>query len=262
MIRSVTAPDGVEIACEVSGTGPPLVLVHGAGSGSWGFALLRPLLEPLHTVWAVDRRGRAPSGDAEAYSLDQEVADVVAVLRAAGEGAVLVGHSYGGLLAALAAPELPGLPALALYEPPMGGVLASAERIERWERLIESGERELALREFLGEVGGYGEADIEAMSATPAWELRKQVVHTVPRELRAELGYALDSRALAAVQAPVLMLLGSESPAWAQRSTPAYAEGFPDARVRPLEGQGHGATVSGPESLATELAGFLGSLPT
>ena len=143
----------------------------------------------------------------------------------------------------------------------MGGVLATDERMERCRRGSRPASESSRCTEFLGDVGGYSQAEIDAMPGTPAWELRKQVVHTVPRELRAELGYALDSRALAAVQAPVLMLLGSESPAWAQRSTPAYAEGFPDARVRPLEGHGHGAAVSGPELLATELAGFLGSLP-
>lgn len=260
MIQRVIAPDGVEIACGISGEGPPLVLVHGAGSGSWGFALLRPLLEGRHTIWAVDRRGRGESGDAPEYALEREVADLVSVVRAAGEGAVLLGHSYGGLVAAVAAPELPELPVLLLYEPPMGGALAPADRIARWESLIEAGERELVLREFLGEVGGYRESEIEAMESTPAWELRKQVLHTVPRELRAELGHVLDQQALGGVRTPVLMLLGSESPAWARRSTGAYAQAFPDARVRSLEGHGHGAAASAPELLAAEIADLLSSL--
>jgi pimeloyl-ACP methyl ester carboxylesterase len=261
VIELVNAPDGVGLACEVSGDGPPLVLVHGAGSGSFGFALVRTLLEPRHTVWTVDRRGRGQSGDSAVYSLEREVADVVSVVREAGEGAVLLGHSYGGLLAAGAAAELPELPALVLYEPPMGGVLASAERIDSWEALIEAGELELVLREFLEEVGGYGRADIDAMAGTPAWELRKQVLHTVPRELRAELGHSPDGDALGRVGAPVLMLLGSESPSWARRSTQAYSSELPDVRVRALEGHGHGAAVSGPELLAAEIADFLASVP-
>ena len=56
------------------------------------------------------------------------------------------------------------------------------------------------------------------------------------------------------------MLLGSESPAWARRSTGAYAQAFRDARVRALEGHGHGAAASAPELLAAEIADFLSSL--
>ena len=52
------------------------------------------------------------------------------------------------------------------------------------------------------------------------------------------------------------MLLGSESPDWARRSTDAYSEAIPNAEVRILEGHGHGATTSGPELLAAEIARF------
>jgi pimeloyl-ACP methyl ester carboxylesterase len=57
--------------------------------------------------------------------------------------------------------------------------------------------------------------------------------------------------------APTLLLVGSESPSWAKRSTEAFASAIRDARVHVLEGHGHGASVSGPELLASELRGFL-----
>ena len=116
----------MRIACEASGDGPPVVLVHGAGSARWSFDLLRPHLEPSFTVIAIDRRGRGDSSDGEGYELEREFEDVAAVVRDAGEGAALVGHSYGGLVAAGAARLLDGLERLVLYEPPMGGVLATA----------------------------------------------------------------------------------------------------------------------------------------
>ena len=56
---SVTAADGATITYERAGSGPPLVLVHGAlnnGLVSW-FAI-RPLLEQNFTIYAMDRRGR------------------------------------------------------------------------------------------------------------------------------------------------------------------------------------------------------------
>jgi len=257
MTRLVRAPDRVEIACEVEGAGPPLVIVHGAGSGSFGFAALRPHLERRFTVWTVDRRGRGESGDAPDYAIEREFDDVAEVVRAAGPGAYLFGHSYGALISAAAACRLPELPGLCLYEGPMGGVLAKAERIERWADLLAAGERDLMVREFLDEVGGYSQEEIEAMAATPVWELRRQVAPTVPRELRAELAYALDRDALGALGVRTLLLVGSESPSWATRSTDGYAAVLPDVTVHTLEGHGHGAAATAPELVAAEIGEFL-----
>jgi pimeloyl-ACP methyl ester carboxylesterase len=257
VLRHVTSSDGISIACEVSGEGTPVVLVHGAGSARWSFDLVRPQLDGRFTVIAIDRRGRGDSSDGEGYELEREFEDVAAVVRDAGEGALLVGHSYGGLIAAGAAQLLDGVPRLVLYEPPMGGVLAGDELIDRWERLIRDGDRDLMVREFFREVAGFAEDEIDELALSLVWERRKEISPTVPRELRAELAFRLDRAALARITTPTLMLLGSESPEWAHRSTDAYSEALPNARVRILEGHGHGATTSGPELLGVELVRFL-----
>jgi pimeloyl-ACP methyl ester carboxylesterase len=259
LLRHVTSRDGTRIACETGGSGPPVVLVHGAGSARWTFDLVRPLLEGDFTVIAIDRRGRGDSGDGDGdgYSLESEYDDVAAVVRDAGAGALLVGHSYGGLISAGAAPLIDGLPKLVLYEPPMGGVLAAPSFLDRLELLLERGERDRLLREYLAEIGGYSEAEIEAMAATPTWDARLAISSTLPRELRAEQVHTLDSDRLAGIRTPVLMLLGSESPPWARQSTAAYADALPDCTVRTLDGQGHGAAVTAPELLVDELRAFL-----
>jgi pimeloyl-ACP methyl ester carboxylesterase len=259
VLRHVTSPDGVRIACEASGEGPPVVCVHGAGSARWSFELVRPHLERSFTVIAIDRRGRGDSTDGDGYALESEYEDVAAVVRDAGPGALLVGHSYGGLVAAGAAARLDGLPRLALYEPPMGGVLATPATIERWEAMIADGDRDLMVREFARDVGGNDEETIEAMARSPLWEVRKRIAPTVPRELRAERGLELDRAALTALSAPTLLLVGSASPEWAIRSTAAYAEAIPHAETRVLEGQGHSANMAAPELLSAELGRFLAS---
>jgi pimeloyl-ACP methyl ester carboxylesterase len=255
VLRHVEAPDGVRIACEVSGEGPPLVLVHGAGSARWSFDAVRPHLEGRFTVIAVDRRGRGDSTDGAGYALEHEYEDVAAVVRDAGEGAVLVGHSYGGLVAVGAARSV-HLPRLALYEPVMGE-LVTADTIERWERLIAEGDRDAVVREFLIEIAGYDEAAIGELERSPIWELRRQVVATLPRELGAALAHRFDAATLAEFRTPTLLLLGTESPAWAVRSVRAHAEAIPRAETRMLEGQGHGANVTAPDLLASELERFL-----
>jgi pimeloyl-ACP methyl ester carboxylesterase len=259
VLRHVTSPDGVSIACELSGEGTPVVFVHGAGSARWSFDLVRPQLESRFTVIAIDRRGRGDSSDGQGYEVEREFEDVAAVVRDAGDGAQLVGHSYGALIAAGAAQLLDDLPRLVLYEPPMGGVLADAGRIDRWERLITDGDRDLLLREFFHKVAGYSDDEIDELALSPVWERRKQVSPTLPRELRAELAFRVDRAALAWLTTPTPLLLGSESPDWARRSTDAYSEAIPDAEVSILDGHGHGATTSGPELLAAELTRFLSS---
>jgi pimeloyl-ACP methyl ester carboxylesterase len=253
--RHVTSPDGVRIACEVSGDGPPLVLVHGAGSARWSFGLLVPHLERRFTVIAIDRRGRGDSTDGAHYALEDEYRDVAAVVRDAGPDALLFGHSYGGLVSAGAALGL-DLPRLALYEPAMGGGLTTADRIERWERLIDEGDLDTPVREFLREVAGNDDAAIDELAATPLWEERRKVLPTLPRELRAELAHRFDPSLMAGIRTPTLLLVGSESPAWAVRSVDAHLAAIPNAEKRVLEGQGHGANLTAPALLAAELERF------
>jgi pimeloyl-ACP methyl ester carboxylesterase len=232
-------------------------MVHGAGSGRWGFDLVRPLVEPRFSVWAVDRRGRGDSGDGDGYSLELEFEDVAAVVGAAGDGAMLFGHSYGALVAAGAALRLDGLARLVLYEAPMGGVLADVAWQERFEADLAAGEPEAAVRRFLHDVGGYSHVEIDVMEGTPAWEQRLAAAPTVPRELHAERELATDGLELHRLDLACLLLVGSESPDWARRSTEAFAATIPGVEVRTLEGHGHGAAVSGPALLAAELERFL-----
>jgi pimeloyl-ACP methyl ester carboxylesterase len=235
-------------------------MVHGAGSARWGFDMVRPLLERRFTVWALDRRGRGDSsdGDGDRYGVELEFDDVAAVVEAAGPDALLFGHSYGALLSAGAAGRLSDLPRLVLYEPPMGGVLADEAWIERFEADLAAAAPEAAVRRFLHDVGGYSPVEIDVMEGTPAWDKRLAAAPTVPRELRAELELATESLGLDRLEPACLLLVGSDSPDWARRSTEAFAAAIPNVGVHTLSGHGHGATVSGPDVLAAEIEAFLG----
>ena len=262
LLRQVTTPDGVEIACEVSGAGTPLVMVHGAGSGRWSFDMVRPHLEDAFEVWSIDRRGRGDSTDGGEYGIERELYDVGAVLREAGEDALLFGHSFGALVCAgasagfgVAGENRP--PRLALYEGPMGGVLATEDWIDRFEANLAAGDGDQAMRDFMSDVGGYTDTEIEAMQGTPYWRARVSAAPTVPRELRAELAITTADLLLEKVAAPTLLLVGERSPGWAKRSTDAYAAVIPNVEVITLVGQGHGAAFGAPELLASELKAFL-----
>lgn len=97
--------DGVPLRYDVSGSGPPLVLLHGSvlTRAIWrGLGYLEPL-SAEHTVVRVDLRGHGRSGsphDPAAYTQDRFVADLLAVLEAEGFArAALLGYSLGARVA-------------------------------------------------------------------------------------------------------------------------------------------------------------------
>lgn len=85
-----------DVVSEFTMSQPPLVLVHGAWHGSWAWDALLPHLEGRHVV-AVDLTSSGP----DAASLGDLAADaqtVRDVLDGLDEPAVVVGHSYGGMV--------------------------------------------------------------------------------------------------------------------------------------------------------------------
>ena len=98
------------------GTGTPVVLVHGSlATGADEWQAQRPLADEGFRLLVVDRRGygRSPAAEGEDFLRD---ADDIAELM--GDGAHLVGHSYGGLGVLFAAARRPHATlSLALLEP-------------------------------------------------------------------------------------------------------------------------------------------------
>src|SRR5687768_14900680 len=116
-MHTVTSRDRTRIAFWHRGSGPPLLLVHGAtASHATTWRLVLPELERRFTVYAMDRRGRGGSGDAVEYHIQREAEDVVAVIQSIDAPVNLLGHSYGGLCAIEAALLTNRIQRLLLYE--------------------------------------------------------------------------------------------------------------------------------------------------
>jgi pimeloyl-ACP methyl ester carboxylesterase len=92
---------GVRLAVRDSGgDGTPAVLLHGLGAPQRSWDRVAPLLAPHLRVVTYDQRGHGASAAAADYSLAAFLADLQAVLDGlALEQQLLVGHSFGGLLA-------------------------------------------------------------------------------------------------------------------------------------------------------------------
>ncbi len=97
----VEAAGGARLAVDVNGTGPDLLLVTGLGGTA---AFWAPLVAPLAARFRVirlDQRGvaRSTRGDVPKVDIALLAQDCHAVLRHLGsEGALLVGHSTGGVI--------------------------------------------------------------------------------------------------------------------------------------------------------------------
>jgi pimeloyl-ACP methyl ester carboxylesterase len=105
-----------DLFVESWGSGVPVVLVHGSlATGSDEWQAQRPLADGGFCLLVPDRRGygRSPAAQGEDFLVDaDDVANLV------GDGAHLVGHSYGGLAVLLAAASRPDATlSLTLLEP-------------------------------------------------------------------------------------------------------------------------------------------------
>jgi pimeloyl-ACP methyl ester carboxylesterase len=146
-----------------AGSGSPTVVFDASlgEPGSLAWAGVMPLVAAHTRVVAYDRAGIGASDPVSPLTLDAQIGDLTAVLRQAGNGpCVVVGHSWGGLLAQLVALDHPELVAgLVLVDPAEEKFLASLppgelqHGIRYGETILEqhaSGELAATVRDIFG----------------------------------------------------------------------------------------------------------------
>jgi pimeloyl-ACP methyl ester carboxylesterase len=127
----------VAMRVETLGRGPRIVLVHGSvGYGRQAWAAQEPLAARFQLV-AVTRSGYPPEEPRPLLDFEEQAVELAGALE---PGDHLVGHSYGGLVALLAAARAGAAPAsLTVAEPPALGVARGHAAVEA----------------FVAEVGGF-----------------------------------------------------------------------------------------------------------
>jgi pimeloyl-ACP methyl ester carboxylesterase len=257
----VTSRDGTPIAYWRSGSGPALLLVHGATADhTTTWRLVREELEQRFTVYAMDRRGRGGSGDAPDYTPRLEAEDVAAVADAIGGPVAVLGHSYGALAALEAARITPNIDRLILYEgvPMRGEDGHPAGLEERIAALLDAGDMEGILVTMYRDLVGMSPAEIELLRGQrDAWARRLANASTLPRELTGERDYVFRPARFASMRAPTLLLVGEDSPPRELRNARGVAAGLPDARVVVMPGQQHAAMYTSPGAFVAEVFRFL-----
>jgi pimeloyl-ACP methyl ester carboxylesterase len=248
-VHHVDSADGTRIAYRTTGTGEPLVMVHGAATSSADWVFATPFLQERFTVVTMDRRGRGASGDSPGYAMAREADDVLAVLDAVG-AELLVGHSYGALCSIRAAEQTDRLRRLVLYEPPIG---VKEDSIGAVDELVAAGRLDVALEGFL-RAAGTSDEQLALIRASPAWDVLLNAMPALPRELKACAGWR---HPRGPIDVPTLLLLGGDT------RGEVYLDGlddlqdaFTDLRRELIPGQLHVAHVFAAEAFAGLVSDF------
>jgi pimeloyl-ACP methyl ester carboxylesterase len=251
---TVPSSDGVEISVQKAGSGPALLLIHGAllnGSLSWGPVL--PKLAEHFTVYAMDRRGRSPSGDAKEYSISIEADDIASVVDAISGPVIVLAHSYGALASLEALDRLKTVSHLILYEPPVTLQPAGTDVVANMERALEAGDREQLVTTFLRDQVRVPPDRITKLASSPIWPIMLQISPTLPRESRAVIAYRPSTERLTNWKSPTTVLLGSETVGMLRDAAFYVCDSIPGCRIVILEGQGHGANLDAPDFFANKI---------
>lgn len=258
-MEQTRSKDGTVIGFWRSGSGPPMLLVHGTTADHSRWSSISPHFEQHFTVYAMDRRGRGGSGDSPNYAIMREAEDVAAVVDAIGEPVFTLGHSYGGVCSLEASLLTNRIRRLILYEPPIPTGLPQYPPgvPDRLQTLIDSGRLEAALEMFFREVVRMPEHELEAFRQLPMWKVRVQLAPTIPREMAFDGIYSFDPHKFTKLQTPTLLLLGGDSPPLFQQAIAMVNPALPNSKAVILPGQQHIAMDTNPELFVREVIHFL-----
>lgn len=263
---TVRSRDGVDLSVQKTSAGPSLLLVHGSllnGSLSWGMVM--PKLAERFTVYAMDRRGRAPSGDAKVHSIPIEADDIASVAASIPSPVVVLAHSFGALAAVDALDRLQGVSHVILYEPPLTaeGVRPDSDAVlAKLDAALAANNREEIVITFLRDQVRVPVDRLDAMKASPIWPIILEIAPTLPREARAVNTYRASPERLAHAKTPTTVFLGSLSTGILRDAAYFLRDSIPSCRLVILEGQGHNAMMEAPDYLVAKVREAAASVPT
>ncbi|MBU8547791.1 MULTISPECIES: alpha/beta fold hydrolase [Streptomyces] len=264
--------DGGTIAFEVAGSGPLVVLAHGMGDSRAAFRHVVPrLVAAGYRVASVDLRGCGESSvDWPSWSRTDIAGDLLAVIRHLGGPAVLVGHSVSGGAATVAAAAEPSLVTAVVELAPFtrkqslrlgdlrvtrfrrgmlrllgAGVLGSLPLWRSYLDVAYPGVKPDDWTERLGR--------IDSLLREPGrMKAMQSMGRSAPTDAGARLGH---------VRCPVLVVMGTEDPDWAdpRAEGSAVVEALPSGlgRLEMIEGAGHYPHDQYPDRVVALVLDFL-----
>ena len=239
--------NGLDVACEVTGDGPPLLLLHGASSGRDDFAAQLPLLGSAFRCYLPDARGHGATrwDAADGFRYGWLVDDVLALADALGlETFHLLGFSMGAATAlGLAAASPDRLRSLVLVgvsaeREPRGSVgrrLFDPERLAREEPAWAD---DLARRH-------------DPVQGEGAW---RRLLPAIAADIADQ--QLVDDAGLAAIRCPTLVMVGDRDPFVPLEQAIRLRRTIRDARLLVAPGCGHEVLRRRPAIAREALASF------
>jgi pimeloyl-ACP methyl ester carboxylesterase len=251
------------------GTGSGVVCLHANASSSSQWRALMALLAPRFHVLAADSYGAGngpPWPSDRVVSLRDEVALLEPVFARAGDPFALVGHSYGGAVALVAAVTMPErVRCLVLYEPTLFALLdAESPRTSDADGIrgavagaaaaLEAGDPGEAARCFIDFWMGEG-----SWARTP--ESRRGPIAASMASVRgwegALFGEPTPLAAFSRLDIPVLYMVGGRSPASSRGVARLLTGALPRLEVVEFEEMGHMGPLTHAEVVNDVVLGFL-----
>ena len=265
MPRDVRA--GRRVCWHVMGQGPRRALaLHCSLSHAGSWAAMSHALDDLLTITAFDLPGHGQSAAWDDAGEIQAASTAIAAELLDGPADIL-GHSFGATVALRLAVEHPHLVrSLSLYEPVFFAV-ALADRpdlraghaadMARYAAGMASGDMAAAARGFLSVWGGGGAW--ESLPGTLRARMAGQMplIEAATPALYHDAGGMLASGALSRIEARVLLIEGTHSPAVIGAINDGLAARLPEARRVRIADAGHMGPITHPQPVADAIRGFL-----
>jgi pimeloyl-ACP methyl ester carboxylesterase len=189
---------------------------------------------------------------------DGELGVVEALLDVAGRPVYLVGHSYGGTVALNAARRLPRrVASVTLIEPVAFHLLRRADEPDGWREIAALAERHLALVSR-GQDAAAAEAFVTYWTGPKTWQqmpekARNSAVRSatkVAAEWQLMFRLEDDPYAIAAIEAPALLVCGGHTCTPARRVVEILRQTLPHARHHEIADAGHMSPLTHPACIA------------
>lgn len=254
----------VTLAYEDRGNGPPLVFLHGWCDSSTSWAGTIDEFSGEYRCMAPDMRGHGASGlpRDHAYFPEALSNDVVALCEAAGVARpVLIGHSFGGFLAATVAMRFPGFAAGIVVVDQAVALHDFAVQMRGAEGLIRSPESHMVFR------AGLFDSMVSPLMPAEGRATIERTKAATPVEVGQALWAALFEYSLEEIDAMSerLMRAFANQPSLTIEASPqdAYHEQLralaPEAQAAVIQG-GHWIHLERPAEFRAELRRFLAGI--
>jgi len=265
--------DGIRYHVEISGTGPPIILLHGFGGSTYSWRHVAPSLAESYRVIGVDLVGFGYTDrpvEASPYRRDEQVRRLVGLLDSLGEReATWIGHSYGGGIALALAAQHPERVRSLIVVDSVGPNYPIERRrpIARSQALSFAYIRGFGLRKwFVARVLRDIVHDEESVTPQVVEEYRERLrISGATRAFRHLSSPATEEEAnkiidLADISAPSLVIWGEHDPLMSTEVGQKGVEKMPNARpLIVIESTGHAPMEEEPARVANHILRFLTS---